>query len=130
MNSDFAADIGAIQRIDGVARILEIVCRSTGMGYAAVARVTDGRWICCAVRDEIEFGLKPGGELVVETTICHEIRKSLEAVAIDHVADDEVFCGLTPRLSTGFKATFRFRYCCATELSSALCARLIRVPHG
>ena len=51
MGIDFAADIDAIQRIDAVPRILEIVCRSTGMGFAAVARVTDGRWICCAVRD-------------------------------------------------------------------------------
>jgi hypothetical protein len=56
MDTDFTADIDAIQRIDAVPRILEIVCRSTGMGFAAVARVTDGRWICFAVRDEIEFG--------------------------------------------------------------------------
>jgi hypothetical protein len=56
MDTDFTADIDAIQRIDAVPRILEIVCRSTGIGFAAVARVTDGRWICFAVRDEIEFG--------------------------------------------------------------------------
>jgi hypothetical protein len=93
MDTDFTADIDAIQRIDAVPRILEIVCRSTGMGFAAVARVTDSKWICCAVRDEIEFGLQPGGELVVETTICHEIRQSHRAVAIDHVAEDEFFCG-------------------------------------
>lgn len=93
MNTDFAADIDAIQRIDAVPRILEIVCRSTGMGFAAVARVTDARWICCAVRDEIEFGLLPGGELVVETTICHEIRQNHQVVAIDHVAEDEIFRG-------------------------------------
>ncbi len=93
MDIDFSADIAAIQRIDAVPRILEIVCRSTGMGFAAVARVTEGRWVCCAVRDEIEFGLKPGGELVVETTICHEIRQSHVAVAIDHVAEDAAFCG-------------------------------------
>jgi signal transduction histidine kinase len=90
-NTDFKADIDAIQRIDAVPRILEIMCRSTGMGFAAVARVTDGRWICCAARDEIEFGLKPGGELVVETTICHEIQQNHQPVAIDHVAEDPVF---------------------------------------
>jgi hypothetical protein len=27
----------------------------------------------CSVLDEIDFGLKPGGELKVDTTICHEI---------------------------------------------------------
>jgi signal transduction histidine kinase len=67
------------------------VCRTTGMGFAAVARVTEDRWIACAVHDEIQFGLQPGGELQVGTTICHEIRQSGNAVVIDHVAEDDVF---------------------------------------
>jgi GAF domain-containing protein len=62
------------------------------MGFAAVARVTDQRWIACAVRDEIAFGLQPGSELQVKTTICDEIRYSGRLVAIDHVAADPVFC--------------------------------------
>ncbi|HEY0146365.1 MAG TPA: hybrid sensor histidine kinase/response regulator, partial [Methylovirgula sp.] len=93
MATDFGADIAAVQGISEVPRILEVVCRSSGMGFAAVARVTEQRWICCASRDEIEFGLAPGGELAVETTICREIRKSHEAVVIDHVAEDAAFCG-------------------------------------
>jgi signal transduction histidine kinase len=104
MATDIAADIAAVQRIDAVPRILEIVCRSTGMGFAAVARVTDKRWVCCAVRDEIEFGLQPGGELKVETTICHEIRQSHHAVVIDHVAEDEVFAGHHTPAMYGFQS--------------------------
>lgn len=104
MATDIAADIAAVQRIDAVPRILEIVCRSTGMGFAAVARVTDERWVCCAVRDEIEFGLQPGGELKVETTICHEIRQSHHAVVIDHVAEDEVFAGHHTPAMYGFQS--------------------------
>jgi hypothetical protein len=53
------------------------------MGCAAVARVTQDRWVACAVRDEISFGLAPGGELDVKTTICDEIRDSGQAVVID-----------------------------------------------
>ena len=90
--TDFAADITTVQQIDAVPRILEVVCRTTGMGFAAVARVTDSRWICCAVRDEIAFGLLPGGELQVETTICHEIRQHHEPVVIDNVSEDLLFC--------------------------------------
>jgi len=93
MATDLSADIAAVQGIAAVPRILEVVCRSTGMGFAAVARVTEQRWVCCAVRDEIEFGLVPGGELEAETTICHEIRQSHEAVVIDNVADDDAYCG-------------------------------------
>lgn len=48
MATDFGADIAAVQDIAAVPRILEVVCRSTGMGFAAVARVTEDRWICCA----------------------------------------------------------------------------------
>jgi len=69
-----------------------------------VARVTEQRWICCAVRDEIAFGLTPGGELKVETTICHEIRQSGEAVVIDSVADDLVFCGHHTPAQYGFQS--------------------------
>jgi signal transduction histidine kinase len=104
IDSDFSADIAAVQRIDAVPRILEIVCRSTGMGFAAVARVTEGRWICCAVRDEISFGLQPGGELQVETTICHEIRQSQQAVVIDHVAEHKVFCNHPTPAMYGFQS--------------------------
>ena len=64
----------------------------TGMRFAAVARVTDDRWIACSVRDDIAFGLEPGDELDVETTICHEIRQSGQAVVIDHVAEDTTYC--------------------------------------
>jgi signal transduction histidine kinase len=93
-----------VQGIAAVPRILEVVCRSTGMGFAAVARVTEQRWVCCAVRDEIEFGLVPGGELEVETTICHEIRQSHEAVVIDNVADDDAYCGHHTPAKYGFQS--------------------------
>jgi hypothetical protein len=52
--------------------------RTTGLGFAAVARVTDQRWIACAVRDEISFGLQPGGALKVATTPAHLIGKLFE----------------------------------------------------
>lgn len=84
-------DIAAIARIDAVPTILDIVCQVTGMGFAAVARVTDERWIACNVRDEIGFGLQPGGELELQTTLCHEVRQCREAVIIDDVTTDEVY---------------------------------------
>jgi signal transduction histidine kinase len=61
------------------------------MGFAAVARVTEERWIACSVVDNINFGLKSGGELKVESTICHEIRQHRTPVIINHVAEDAVY---------------------------------------
>lgn len=104
MKDTFAADVEAIARIDAGPKILEVVCRMTGMGFAAVARVTDERWIACAVRDEIKFGLQPGGELKVETTICSEIRDSGQAVIIVNAAEHPVYCGHPTPAMYGFKS--------------------------
>lgn len=89
---EFQADIESVRRIAAVPTILDVVCRTTGMRFAAVARVTEGHWVACSVLDEIDFGLKPGGELKIETTICNEIRQSREPVVINNVAEDEAWC--------------------------------------
>ena len=62
------------------------------MGFVVGARVTEDRWIACGVKDDITFGLKPGGELTVASTICHETRQSHEAVVIDNVDTDAAYC--------------------------------------
>ncbi len=104
LSANLLNDIDAINRIPAVANILEVICRSTGMGFAAVARVTDQKWIACAVKDNISFGLKSGGELQLETTICDEIRHSHQAVVIDHVAEDGNFATHHTPLMYGFQS--------------------------
>lgn len=100
----FKADIAAVGAIDAIPTILDVVCRTTGMGFAAVARVTEDRWIACAVRDDISFGLLPGGELEVHTTICDEIRDSGAHVVINHVAESEYFRAHHTPLQYGFQS--------------------------
>jgi GAF domain-containing protein len=85
---DFADDIAAVQHIPEIEAMLEEVCHITGMGFAAVARVTADRWVACQLLDKIEFGLHPGDELKIKTTICDEIRASGQGVFIDHVSAD------------------------------------------
>ena len=51
--SSLQDDMATVARIEVVPAILDVVCRITGMGFAAIARVTDSRWIACAVRDDI-----------------------------------------------------------------------------
>jgi signal transduction histidine kinase len=99
ISREFESDLAAIQNIDSIPHILDVVCSVTGMGFAAVARVTRERWVALAVRDQIKFGLTPGGELKVATTICSEIRDAGTAVVIDEVAKDEIYCSHpTPKL--------------------------------
>jgi len=85
---EFKKDISAIEAMPIVSTILNIICHTTGMGFAAIARVTSDRWITCSVRDDINFGLKPGDELEVKTTICDEIRESKKKVVINHVSEN------------------------------------------
>ena len=104
MSDAYRRDIDASSKIDAVPRILEVICRTTGLGFSAVARVTESHWVACAVRDEIAFGIRPGGELVIGTTICDEIRQDGNLIVIDNVDSDEVYCNhATPRMY-GFKS--------------------------
>jgi GAF domain-containing protein len=84
-------DVAVISGSGAVRAILYRLCELTGMGFAAVARVTEQRWIACQVLDRIDFGLQPGGELKIKTTICDEIRVSGTPVFIDCVADEPMW---------------------------------------
>ncbi|MDD1967480.1 GAF domain-containing sensor histidine kinase [Pseudomonas putida] len=89
--SDFSADVAAVHAIGAVPVILSMVKHMTGMRFAAVARVTDKNWVACAVDDSIDFGLKPGGELVLESTICHEIRQHRTPVIFGNASEHPLF---------------------------------------
>lgn len=104
LEPNILADIKAINRIPSVPNILNVICNSTGMGFAAVARVTDDKWVACSLVDKINFGLQPGGELQLKTTICNEIRQNHKPVIIDHVAEDENFVNHHTPLMYGFQS--------------------------
>ncbi len=102
--SDQSRAVEAVAAIDAVPGILDVVCSVTGLRFAAIARVTDDSWTCCAVRDDLDFGLEPGGELELATTICDEIRCSREAVVIDNVAEDPRFRDHPTPVMYGFQS--------------------------
>jgi signal transduction histidine kinase len=104
MKFDAAREVGMFDEIPAIPSILDVVCRATGMGFAAVARVSEDRWIACRVLDNIDFGLEAGGELKVETTLCHDVRQSCNPVVIDNVAEDEVYCGHPTARMYGFQS--------------------------
>jgi signal transduction histidine kinase len=101
---DSVTDIHLVNELASVPTILDVVCRTTGMGFAAIARVTEDRWIACAVKDDINFGLEPGGELDVKSTICDEIRASAKPVMIDDVISDPLYCDHHTPARYGFRS--------------------------
>lgn len=101
---EFALDVEAISAIPAVPVILSMVKHLTGMRFAAIARVTERHWVACAVDDSINFGLKPGGELVLETTICHEIRQHHQPVVFGHASADPQFATHHTPLTYGLES--------------------------
>jgi len=101
---DFQDDIDDISQIPIITNLLNVVCSTTGMGFSAIARVTDERWVTCGVHDSIDFGLKPGDELDLKTTICNEIRVANNAVVIDSVKDDPFYCNHHTPALYGFQS--------------------------
>ncbi|AHB48036.1 sensor histidine kinase [Hyphomicrobium nitrativorans NL23] len=102
--SDFDKDLAAVQRIAAIPTILDVIRRLTDMRFVAVARVTEQRWMACATRDDLGFGIAPGGELAIETTICHEIRQSRAPVVIDDVSQDPLYSAHPTPVMYGFKS--------------------------
>lgn len=88
MKDAFATEVAEEGDDPAVMAILQAVCHATHMGFVAIARVTEGRWIAAQVIDRIGFGLDPGEELDIKKTICDDIRACGQAVIIDRIADD------------------------------------------
>jgi len=86
-----ALDIASIARISAVPSLLRVICQHTGMGFAAVARVTDGTWTACAVEDRIGFGLLPGGQLDLHSTLCKESRAVRQPILIDQASRHPIY---------------------------------------
>ena len=121
--TELQAETIALARDERLQAILRDICATTGMGFAAVARVTEHRWIACQVEDKIEFGLDPGDELKIKETICDEIRDSGEAVVFDYASDDIKWSRHPVPVIYGFKSYCSFPvYLADGSFFGTLCA--------
>ena len=97
-------DIAALMAMPAVPGMLELASAMTGMRFVAVARVTADRWTACAVHDRLDFGLRPGDDLVLETTICDEIREHRHLVQFDQASTHPVFSSHPTPALYGFES--------------------------
>lgn len=88
---EFDRDVQAVQSISQIPTILNICRQVSGLRYAVVARVTADRWMNCASSDKMEFGLLPGEELDVSTTLCEQVRSEGQMITINDVMHDAVY---------------------------------------
>jgi len=108
MKDELAIEAAALGDDDAIRAILTRLCDTTHMGFAAVARVTEDRWVACQVLDKVAFGLEPGAELDVQMTICNEIRQTENYVVIDHVDADIAWRKHPVPIFYGFKSYVSF----------------------
>jgi len=101
---EIARDIASIGKIEALPTILDVLCELTGMRFAAVARVTEGTWTACAIKDNLNFGLPVGGQLRVETTLCLEAKHLNEPIAIDNADTDPKYCNHHTTATYGIKS--------------------------
>jgi signal transduction histidine kinase len=96
---EIGRDVAALNRLQAVPTLLEVLCESTGMRFAAVARVSENTWTACVVKDEISFGVTAGGQLDLESTLCIESKRSNAPIVIEHASTDPRYCNHpTPKL--------------------------------
>ncbi len=96
---EIARDVRAVGRLSAVPTLLRVLCETTGMGFAAVARVSAATWTACAVIDDIQLGIQAGGQLDVNSTLCMESRAANAPVVIESASTDPRYATHhTPRL--------------------------------
>lgn len=88
---DFQADIEMLAASELVGTILETVMLATDVRFAAVARVTEDRWVACRTVDEVNFGIAEGDEIQIKSTFCQTVRATSEKVLFSDVATDDVY---------------------------------------
>ncbi len=81
----------AITEIETTSNILRLTSRLTGLRFSAISKMTDTHWVACAVHDELQFGMEAGDELLVEATLCNQLRGNRTSIIIEHASLDPVF---------------------------------------
>ncbi|WP_217645831.1 GAF domain-containing protein [Pseudoxanthomonas sp. GM95] len=99
-----AQEVALVSRVHNVQDLLAEVGKLTGMRFSAIARVTDTRWTTCAVHDLLAFGLKPGQDLILETTICNDLRQSGQAITFNDATTHPQFSRHHTPVIYGFKS--------------------------
>lgn len=84
-------DSATIGRIQVVPAILQVISETTGLRFAAIARVSETRWTALAVLDTLGFGMKVGDELETSSTLCGEIRRTQQTIVIDKASEDPAY---------------------------------------
>ncbi|APD95589.1 sensor histidine kinase [Alteromonas mediterranea] len=122
MNEAIQRDIQAINAIEAIPHIMEILASTLRLRFICVARVTEEAWTMCSVLDNAEFGLSPGDELEIETTFCRTVRANRKEIVINHASADKEYRENPIPIMYGFESYFSYPlYDAKGEFFGTLC---------
>lgn len=101
-------DLSAIERVAALPAMLDVVCRVTGLGFAAVAQVSEDAWQACGVRDEVGFGLREGDRLRADTVPCRDVWRHRRPIIIDDAGLGRAVRRLPRSERLGFRSYISF----------------------
>lgn len=84
---DSLRELEAVARIPALPKILSVMTRTTGLRLAALARVTDERWLACAVEDHLGSSIIRGTEVTAKGTLCYETLQCGRSIAINDISN-------------------------------------------
>ena len=99
-------DVALVQSIAAVPKIMRVISESTGLRFVCIARITDHTWTSCALLDRLGFGLLPGSELVLSSTLCDTVREQRASVFIDNVSTSALYHDHPTPKQYGFESYF------------------------
>lgn len=80
---DIGRQVQLVASVPAISAILQLLRDQTGMRFIGIARVTPERWVMCAVLDEAGFGLAPGDQLDINTTVCRAQIDKSDTISFD-----------------------------------------------
>jgi signal transduction histidine kinase len=101
--SDGLREVEIAGRIASLPKVLDVACKTGGMGFTALSRIVDQRWIACGIRDELQTGVDVGQSIALEHTLCRYVQQDLVPLAISDTTSDTRFHDHPAVRSYGFR---------------------------
>ncbi len=106
MSASIKQDVNAVQAIEAVPAILNIIANTTGFRFVGIARITPDSWTICTLIDDCYINLLPGEQVDAKKTICYEVESSNEPIIIEHVKHDAIYHDHPAPKMFGFESYF------------------------
>lgn len=98
------AELQAINEVDGLANILQLVLLLTGLKFAAIGKFNEQNWTAYIVNDEMHLGLEPGSTIPNEVAICTKVMQERTTLVMPRISDDPVYRSHTNVIRFGLES--------------------------